>query len=410
MAWVAKTDGVDGYFGLAAAVTASTDAYIEIKFRIESLTGTFVRLISNAVSGSNTDRIILENNGNRVIVNSGGGTAATWSSVFAGALTVGQIITIRVVTTGSASKRLYIDGVDKGLASTDFSSLGRWRYFGVNNGEYAHVAFYYITYVDNSNSANNLDLQPDSSSHGAGTAVIVDVANSRDATAVNLPTDGSVWEDLGGGGTVYTLIVQSSSQLQSSQNAALSTDSVLAVSSSSQIQISSVSGLLSKSVLFLNDSSQGQVSENVSSSIGVLLAASGSAQTQSSQSSQLVTSSFIAPQLSSQVQSSDNAQLFVAGVLSVQSTASGQYSQNASLQIAVPQITVQGSGQLSASTSVTLTTHSMLSVSSSSQEQLSASVFFTGDIYHLDGQILMYSDLSGNLSLYPNITATLRIN
>lgn len=411
MAWIITLDGTNDYLDLGSDVVASTDCYIEIKFRVETTAGeTFLRLVSDTSSGGTGDRVIVETNGDRVIVNSGGSTSATWSSVFGSAISDGQIITIRVETTGTAAKRLYVDGVDKGTASTNFTSLGRWRYFGVNFGSYSNISYYYIDFTDNLDSGNSHYWSADDSSHGTGTPVLVDTLNSMDATGVNMATDGSVWTDLGGGGTVYTLVTQSSSQLQSSQNADLSTGSVLGVGSSSQIQISGVSGLLSKSALFLNDSSQSQISANVANSAGALLAASNSYQAQISQDAQLAANSFITPQLSSQAQQSDSSQLFVAGVLSVQNTVSGQYSQNVTLQIAVPQITVQASSQLSVSSDVTLTSRSALSVSGSGQTQLSENVFFAGNIYYLDAKILMYTDLNANLSMYPAVTATMRIN
>lgn len=407
MPWIAKTDGVDSRYQLAWNINPAYNASFEIKFRVLGLTGTFIPIVTLYTGTYTANLLTVSNDGDTVSLSQGGGLPAVWSGVFGSALSVGQDITLRIETTGTNAKRLYVDGVDKGLQNTSTGYIGYYRHFGVSDSTYAHIGIYYATFTDSDTPSNSVDLQSDASSHGTGNPVITDVANGNNATGYNLPTDGSAWEDLGGGGTVYSLTVQSSLQSQLSQNSTLSTASVLAASSSSQIQVSSVSGLLSKSVLFLNDSTQSQTSANVANSAGALLAASNSYQAQISQDAQLAANSFITPQLSSQAQQSDSSQLFVAGVLSVQNTTNGQYSQNVTLQIDVPQITVHKSGQLSLSTSTTLLTRSMLSVSDSIQTQLSTNVFFAGDIYYLDAKILMYTDLNANLSMYHAVTATI---
>lgn len=405
MPWIAKTDGVDSRYQLAWNINPAYNASFEIKFRVLGLTGTFIPIVTLYTGTYTANLLTVSNDGDTVSLSQGGGLPAVWSGVFGSALSVGQDITLRIETTGTNAKRLYVDGVDKGLQNTSTGYIGYYRHFGVSDSTYAHIGIYYATFTDSDTPSNSVDLQSDASSHGTGNPVITDVANGNNATGYNLPTDGSAWEDLGGGGTVYSLTVQSSLQSQLSQNSTLSTASVLAASSSSQIQVSSVPGLLSRSALFLDDSNQSQASENLTMSTGIGLNASSSVQSQLSQSASIISHSFISPQLSNQVQQSENATLSIAGSLSVDDTSCSQYSQSAVLQLT--QLIVSDSNQTEVSAGSTLSTHSMLSVSSSIQTQLSASVFFAGDIYYLDAKILMYTDLNANLSMYPAVTATI---
>lgn len=405
MPWIAKTDGVDSRYQLAWNINPAYNASFEIKFRVLGLTGTFIPIVTLYTGTYTANLLTVSNDGDTVSLSQGGGLPAVWSGVFGSALSVGQDITLRIETTGTNAKRLYVDGVDKGLQNTSTGYIGYYRYFGVSDSTYAHIGIYYATFTDSDTPSNSVDLQSDASSHGTGNPVITDVANGNNATGYNLPTDGSAWEDLGGGGTVYSLTVQSSLQSQLSQNSTLSTASVLAASSSSQIQVSSVPGLLSRSALFLDDSNQSQASENLTMSTGIGLNASSSVQSQLSQSASIISHSFISPQLSNQVQQSENATLSIAGSLSVDDTSCSQYSQSAVLQLT--QLIVSDSNQTEVSAGSTLSTHSMLSVSSSIQTQLSASVFFFGDIYYLDAKILMYTDLNANLSMYHAVTATI---
>ena len=203
MAWIAKTDGVDGRFTYAANLAQSTNGSFEIKFRVLSIAGTYVH-IATLYDSLGINRIVVENSGDKVQLNQGGGTDAAWSGVFGSALSVGQDITLRFETAGGSLKRLYVNGVDKGTASTNASYIGYYRHLGVSDGVYSEIGIYYATFIDNNNSANNVDLQADSSSHGTGTAVLTDVNGHINASAVNLPTDGSVWEDLGSGGISYS--------------------------------------------------------------------------------------------------------------------------------------------------------------------------------------------------------------
>lgn len=191
-------NGTNQYTQLASAIASILNGYIEVQFRVEALDGdSFFRILSDTINGTTTDRLILEQNGNRVIFNAGGGTAATWTNVFPSGIVVGQIITLRVATTGTPAKRLYVDGDDRGTANTDFTSIGRYKFLGVNFGQYSPIAVIYAHAVDYDTAANTVTLDAASSDHGTGTPVLVDTTNGNDGTGVNMPTDGSAWVSLG---------------------------------------------------------------------------------------------------------------------------------------------------------------------------------------------------------------------
>jgi len=54
------------------------------------------------------------------------------------------------------------------------------------------------------NGSPVINLDATSSNHVAGTPILTDTVSSNDATGVNMPTDGSVWVDLGGSGISIT--------------------------------------------------------------------------------------------------------------------------------------------------------------------------------------------------------------
>lgn len=80
------------------------------------------------------------------------------------------------------------------------TQLGR-RQASIYTGE---AQLEYFTYDDTNSVANSRDWDATSSFHGAGTPILDDILNGFDATGVNMPTDGSAWIDLGGGGITVT--------------------------------------------------------------------------------------------------------------------------------------------------------------------------------------------------------------
>ena len=56
--------------------------------------------------------------------------------------------------------------------------------------------------TDNTTPSNSRHYNPTASSHTVGTPILTDTVGGNNATGVNMPTDGSAWVDLGGGGGI----------------------------------------------------------------------------------------------------------------------------------------------------------------------------------------------------------------
>lgn len=387
MVWVVTADGFNDYFDVGSGVTASTNSYVEIKFRVETVSGTFYRLITDSLSSGTQNRVIVETNGDRVIVQSGGLTFATWSSVFGSAPIAGDVITIKVETTGGVAKRLYVNGVDKGTANTNATDLGRWRYFGGDSFNYSNISFFYIDFTDSATPANSSYWDATASSHAPGTPILSDTAGSRNATGTNMLTDGSVWTDLGGGSTTVT--AQNSEQAQSSTNVTL-------------VQYGN---------LTIQNSGQAQRSDNTTLSLNSTeITAANSIQLQASGNVDLLSQSFVIASVSEQAQISGNATLTAEGNITSQNSTQSQISENITLSIPGINISAASSNQSQASTNTTLLAKSFLSIDTTRQTQVSQSVNFGGVIYALDGQILLNVRASAKLSATATLSATILIN
>lgn len=203
MAWALKFDGVNDYAEFGSPTAQVTDGYVEICFIARTTTASFYRLLSDELAGSGDHRVILETNGDRLIVRSGGSTNATWSNVLPGGISDGDEIIVRVATSGTVAKVATVNGVGQGSQNTNETSLRLWEFIGVNSNQFSAQDLKYIHLVDNIGS-NDADWDATASSHASGTPVLTDTISGNDATGVNMPTDGSAWLDLGGGGITLT--------------------------------------------------------------------------------------------------------------------------------------------------------------------------------------------------------------
>ena len=100
-----------------------------------------------------------------------------------------------------------VDSVSYGTATkgaTTFSIGG--VYFGVRRtmNSWMAMSLQYATLTDSNTPSNSRLYDATSSSHGAGTPILTDTIGGNNATGVNMPTDGSAWIDLGGGGISIT--------------------------------------------------------------------------------------------------------------------------------------------------------------------------------------------------------------
>jgi hypothetical protein len=65
-----------------------------------------------------------------------------------------------------------------------------------------------MTFTTTDDSRLNRNYDATASSHSSGTPILSDISgNAQDGTGVNMPTDGSAWLDLGGGGISIPVIM-----------------------------------------------------------------------------------------------------------------------------------------------------------------------------------------------------------
>jgi hypothetical protein len=93
------------------------------------------------------------------------------------------------------------------LVSTKISSIGA-RF------NFANPADMQLLSLSVNTGADTLYLDATASSHASGTPVLTDTIGANNATGVNMPTDGSAWVDLGGGGISLTALLNSNYMIE----------------------------------------------------------------------------------------------------------------------------------------------------------------------------------------------------
>lgn len=117
---------------------------------------------------------------------------------------------------GSNNFELLVGGVSQGTLT-----VNKWCEFGVLGYAWSTSGGYQLEYFEftASNPENSRMYDATASNHNNTglQPVLVDTINSNNAIGVNMPTDGSAWIDLGGGGTDQAITVAASKQLTESQ-------------------------------------------------------------------------------------------------------------------------------------------------------------------------------------------------
>lgn len=196
MAWAIKFDGVNDYMSLASPKSFSnTGEYvIELSFKIDALTANDIHsLLYLDTSNHFYYRISTE-----VLFWRFAGSTRTLSAASGSVL--GNDIVVDLVQDAAGTKTIESDvfGISAPfvtLRTFDFDEIVRpdnWRFEGLLN--------YIKVYSDVAKTTLVNYWSPDDSSHAAGTPILIDTIGGNNATGVNMPTDGSAWVDLGGGG------------------------------------------------------------------------------------------------------------------------------------------------------------------------------------------------------------------
>ncbi len=213
MAWALRFDGVNDYLTLPSLaggdfddrLDTSQDWYIEFCFIRAGADGYVHRILDSTVG---RDQILFRASDGLFRVSPVSSGDLNWSGV---PMPLGQEATYRIERiAGGLTYELFVDTgsgfVSQGVQSTvttviQFNVIGRNETSGYINGDLK-----YFKYISLSNPAQNIDLDATSSVPGnvppIGSPVLVDIIGTNDAAGVNMPTDGSAWIDLGGGGLI----------------------------------------------------------------------------------------------------------------------------------------------------------------------------------------------------------------
>ena len=208
MAFAIKVDGVDDSLVSASNAFLTTDTYTSLNIKLElnpadtyaslskifDVSGIFQVNYRDFVGDSTKIRArFLTTGGSPYLFIPLGLVTGVFSTIEFDATTVsGDIVfTIKV-------NDVVIDTTT--IVSSTFNRFNRAAVLLDTDGECECT---YITLKKDGVLVNNWDA--DASDHGAGTPVLDDIQSGNDATGVNMPTDGSVWIDLGGSGITVTV-------------------------------------------------------------------------------------------------------------------------------------------------------------------------------------------------------------
>lgn len=192
-----RLGGGNDYVALSSPTPrTSVNGYIETAFVVTDVSASFIRVgHAGAVTASGLERLIVETNGNRVLLRCNSPSDTSWTGVFASALTVGQRIVMRIQPEGSGvDKRLFVNGVDKGLATSPdgITDIGGFDKFGVNANVYSPVDIEYFSLVNNTTPTNSRYYDSDASG-GTGLLWPETTGNGTAGNLTNIPDDGNQW-------------------------------------------------------------------------------------------------------------------------------------------------------------------------------------------------------------------------
>lgn len=197
MAWAIGPDGSNDYMTLASTVsyTDTQEFCIEIKFKIDAGATNDIMLLLDA----NVSNTLYYRQSTNQLRWTFGGSAVTISATPAQVL--GNEINVSLKSNTSGHK--FMTSPELGTSST-FTSPRVYsfsRFFGNTGGWYYHGICNHIkAYSDEAATTLVHDWKEQASDPGAGNPVWPDDTGTNDATGVGMPTDGSAWVDLGGGG------------------------------------------------------------------------------------------------------------------------------------------------------------------------------------------------------------------
>ncbi len=206
MAWALQFDGVNDYATIATAINeTSTSWRLEWRTALTDNTLNTNRVIAKTsgstdyirTRSSSTEQLFMEID--NTTYNIAGGTRST----------VDGAMSDYVLTCNGSQLEYFVDGISIGSVA-GFPTFKNMELIGRGGSSYFKGSIEYIKYFDTSSGdVLKFNFDATASSHSSGTPVLSELVVGNDATGVNMPTDGSAWIDLGGGGGGLTLVVSS---------------------------------------------------------------------------------------------------------------------------------------------------------------------------------------------------------
>ena len=191
MAWALQFDGVNDY-ATFASVSIAGDFTVSGRFKTPPVLATQI-LLGN--TSSNNGFIALFSNGTFEVQIDG-----TALSPRVSGLVSDTFYDFTLTRAGTSISFEVSTLTTQNYSNNDvlaFNSVGRF-----SSGLYFGGQVENITITDPLSSVNDRNWDATASSHAAGTPILTDTIGGNNATGVNMPTDGSAWVDLGGGGIV----------------------------------------------------------------------------------------------------------------------------------------------------------------------------------------------------------------
>ena len=208
MAWALQFDGVNDYATLDSAVSfADTGEYsISIAVKLD------------AAPAEDINTLLYLDNNNYLYYRQSN-TRFYWkiagSSVQFVVPTVdvlGVDVVIHLQQTASGAKTISVDGIGTSSTFTALRTFSFDQFVRNGNWEFTGQLSEVVVYSDIAETTAVERWSATDSSHTAGTPVFLNTITSNNATGFNMPTDGSAWFNLGGGG--LTLVVSSIASLE----------------------------------------------------------------------------------------------------------------------------------------------------------------------------------------------------
>lgn len=258
MTWALQFDGVNDYLTVSLSNPISANQPFEIEVRA-TVPSNYSRPFGS--SAGNSSRLLIFNSTNEVRLTDSFGVSV---SFVAPSYTKTDFNTFKFIRDSSNNVSFYLNDVfvsTKALSGAfAVNQIGRQSTSGYTKGDIEFIRF-------NEGGTDTNYWDATASSHAAGTPILIDTIGGNNATAVNMPTDGSAWVDLGGGGATPVDIDFNSSKFNlTSSSVSLAKVSDIAFSASesnsqsSLMVLGGIAGLVFSNATFSTGSEQISVS------------------------------------------------------------------------------------------------------------------------------------------------------